>query len=204
VVTRHVKVAAAISFDTGSAWGDIGSYPSRTHFGRGSLRTQYGGAPCPQPAPYPTCVSTLTWGAAAPSAVTLAGGWTRRHGKKHGTLTAQRLTFLTTPAEANRIDLVTTSAPAPALTDSHGNATLAVTTFGGRAVGSATLASTTAEHPYRVTCDTKHHHDLQTTWSDASYTNGSTPLVVHEQIEGKLTVPDSASDGSVERNTRQD
>ncbi len=201
VVTRHVKIAAAMSFDTSSAWGSVGSYPAKTHFGRGTLRTQYGGAPCPAPAEFTTCVTNVTWGAQG-TPLTLTGGWTRRHGKKHGTITGERVVSLSTPADADRIDLVTLPAPLPKLTDVGGIPTLAVTTSGGQSVGSATLASTTAEHPSKVTCNSTHHHDLQTTWTSASYTNGTTPLAVHEQIEGTLTLPDSATDGYIQRNTR--
>jgi len=201
VITRHVKVAAAMSFDTASAWGSVGSYPGTTSFGRGTLRTQYGGAPCPAPAEFTTCLTNVTWSAQG-SPLTLTGGWRLRHGKKHGTLTGERVVALSTPAEADRIDLVTMPAPLPALTDVHGIPALAVTTSGAGSVGSATLASTTAEHPSRVTCNSTHHHDLQTTWTSGSYTNGTTPLTLSEQIEGALTLPDSATDGFIQRNTR--
>ncbi|HTW18757.1 MAG TPA: hypothetical protein VME70_00925 [Mycobacteriales bacterium] len=201
VVTRHVKVAAALSFVTGTSWGDLGSFPSKTHFGRGTLRTQYGGAPCPRPSPFVPCMSNLSWNSSQ-SPVTIAGGWTMRKGKKHGEVSGVRLALLSTPAEAIRTDTVVTTAPAPAYSDSGGIPTVAVTTYGGQAAGSATLTSTTVEHPGKVTCDSKHHHDRQTTWSTASYTNGTTPLTLHEQIEGPMTLPDSSSDGYIQRNTR--
>ena len=63
-------------------------------------------------------------------------------------------------------------------------------------------SSTAAAHPDKVTCDTKHHHDLQTTWTTASYTNGTTPLTLHEEIEGAMTLPDSTNDGFIQRNSR--
>jgi hypothetical protein len=201
VVTQHVTITARMSLKTGTAWGSAGGYPAKTHVGRGTLRTQYGGAPCPPPAPFTSCVASVSWSAGT-APVTLSGGWTRRHGMKLGQITATRLTFLSTPTEATRIDSVTTTAPSPTLVDSAGLPTMTVTTSGGRATGSASLTSTTVENPSKVTCDSTHHHDLQTTWLTASFTNGTKPLTVHEQVEGAMTVANTTTDGYIQRNTR--
>jgi hypothetical protein len=124
--------------------------------------------------------------------------WTASHGnlgllgldvaakgkKAVGHIQGNRLTTLPTPAHAFRFDTVTVKAPAPTLATSGGTTTLKATSAGGIATGSATLTSTGHSH-FNEDCATG--QTVGTEWN-AHYAADSTPLTLHEQIFGPMTI----------------
>jgi hypothetical protein len=210
VVTQPLTIHVALFFDTNStgthSWGQLGTAVHLVTYDRhGSLRTQYGGAPCPPIARFDPCQTNVAWNAdhGMSAFTTLSGGWTLSHGTKRGQIVGSRQVLLTSPSEAYRYDSVTAKAPVPTLTVSHGKPTLLVTTSGTVATGSARLTSSHARKPQKLRCTKAHssaHHEKQTFWVTASFKNGPVPLRLHEQIEGRISVPNSAS-ATIDRNT---
>jgi hypothetical protein len=206
LVTRRIKINATLSVDTQSSWGKVGSLSHVTHFGtHGILSRQFGGGDCPPPPKYEPCATNVDWSAnqgSVTGTLTLSGGWTKVHGKKRGQIIGSRLSFLTTPAEANRTDTVVVRTPAPKLKVKHGKPNLLVKTSGGGATGSARLKSSVTATPQTVRCTSKHHHETLESWSTASFSNGSRQLAVHEKIEGLLVLPNLKKATFVSRSTQ--
>jgi hypothetical protein len=191
VVRRRLSVAGTVSFDThAAAWGSVGGIHHHFRFGtHGGIRTQYGGGNCLSGAP-PKCDTGVQWFASSGDTITADGGWSTVHGHRRGHLEMQRLVLMNTPDEANRSDTVRVSAPAPALSVHAGLPTLVVDTSGHGATGSA-----------QRKCS-KTHHEKVTNWDTAALSNGDHALTLHEQIEGPLTVANTATDGSITKSTQ--
>jgi hypothetical protein len=130
------------------------------------------------------CQAGVSW-TASHGNLDLNGVDVAAKGKKAvGHIEGNRLTKLSTPAHALRFDTVLVKAPAPTLATSGGTTTLNATSAGGIATGSATLTSTGHSH-FSQDCVTG--QTVGTEWN-ANYAADSTPLTLHEQIFGPMTI----------------
>jgi hypothetical protein len=139
---------------------------------------------------YPPCVSGISW-LATKGNLTLSGSAVAPKGKSPvSTLDANRLVQITSPAQAIRVDDVTTPAPAPTLSKLNGHKTLSVTTNStGPADGDAALAST-GKSPYANGCGGG--EEKGALWN-AAYATADLPLTFSEDIFGPLSISSSKS-----------
>jgi hypothetical protein len=194
VKSRPLNVVTSVFFDTQTAgWGKVGTktHPFVTTVAS-RLRTQYGGAQCPKPKPT-RCLSEVTWGAADPATFVDIEGRGIHH---TGSIDASQFVSLTTPSEASRTDNVTVSAPRPVLIVASGKPTLKVKSHGGLVTGSATLSSSVSADVAKIPCRHK-GTEKQRGWTDVAFANGPSPLTIHEQIEGPLSMADNSTAGSI-------
>ena len=191
VTTRPVRVAGTFFFNTNSAgahkWGTVGSATTTFTFSTGSdvvTTFGYGLGACAPPYSVP-CTSGVSWDAANSSySVDLYGGSTS---KTTGFIDGTRLVKLTTPTGATRYDSSYVTSPAPKLTPGAAGAASVAVTSTAAASGSATLNSTKRGTTYTEPCGAGSTETVKS-WTPATFTNGTPPLSVPEQIFGAISL----------------
>jgi hypothetical protein len=190
-LTKPVRLSGTFFFNTNSGgphkWGTVGSATTKFTFTAGStVETTYGlgAVACAPPYSYP-CTSGVTWDAANSSySISLYGAATSA---TSGYVDGTRLVKLTTPTGATRYDYAYVTSPAPKLTLLAAGAASVAVTSTAAASGSATLHSTKPATSYTSPCGSGMSEHVKD-WSPATFTNGTPPLSVPEQIFGVISL----------------
>jgi len=178
-----------------NAWGTVGSKAKNTKFtfsATNTLTTTYvnsnPGACLPDFSNLP-CASSLFW-QSGNDAASLSGVKVGTHGE----IFASRTADIATPAGTKRIDEAFGTSKKLVLNTSGTAASLSVT-HDTNSKGSAKLSAKKHGKPYSTDCKKsgKSRVETATTWSNAKYKNGSTPLAVKAQIYGAIKVADNTS-----------
>jgi hypothetical protein len=195
--TRHLSLSGTLLLNTRSsgkhAWGKVGSAHRRLHFSTHSKVTWVKPASfdCSNIAPTFPCRSMLLWMASGDSS---AEDFQLMAGENHagGSLVAGlRSVPLAKPAGATRSDTNSASdSSRVTLTDNGGSVTMAAA-FGQ---GTATMTSDVPESTVVQKCTTGTKKISVEFWP-GTYTNGTPPLSVPEQVFGALSVPDGSAAG---------
>jgi hypothetical protein len=202
-VTQPVKVRGEFSFDTHSKgkhrWGMVGGTSKRTFAGDSVVVYQLGTfEQCHQPPP--ACVTQVSWSASKQSSQTnqmsVSGTIQKVGGVMVKTIVATRDTSLAKPAQSVRVDSLQLPDSHMSFVVSGGLASVHIG-HSGAVTGSARLVSTIAGSSFPGKCGKKKTQHTKS-WV-AHYKNGTTPLTVHEQIEGIFRLPNLT--GSIDRQT---
>jgi hypothetical protein len=173
-INHRVGITGRVRLRTHSAWG---TYSGRLSLRHGLLQAGHGQDVEEGCARIP-CRGGVSW--TVSQGLTSIDGLTTRSG---GRLMASRLTRLSLPRHASRLDLVTIATPRPRLS---GGAlpSLSVHPTARGVTGGAKLRAT-ASSPYRQDCASGQLRGHQ--WA-ATFSQGSPPLTFHEHVFGPLTV----------------
>lgn len=196
--TQNVTVAGTFFFDTMStgknAWGTVGKDSKGFTFAAtNTVTTTYvnvNPAAClPDFANLP-CSASLFWQSAPNDDLSLSGA----KAGKHGSIFASRTTDLNAPVDAKRIDEAYGTSGKLVLGTSGRAASLSVRAR-SNSKGSAKLSAKKHGKPFSVNCKKSGKSRVQTstTWSNARFHNGGTPLAVKAQIFGAIKVPNNGS-----------
>jgi hypothetical protein len=184
---QQVTVNGTFAFATHTAWGTVGSRAPRSFTGT-SILTIADPSDKLCGSTLPPCVVTSVW--EAHNIASDLKGFTQFVGTSTtvGTTTtssllATRLSYLATPSGATRTDSTTLAVPNPTFVFADPSATVDVESGGVDMTGSARLAGTSENPGTPLACGDGQHRTTNSQWL-ATYTNGSVPLTVHEQVEG--------------------
>lgn len=204
-VSQAVTVHGALSFNSKTkgkkGWGKVGGSDKHTLSGKSHVYYQTGAFACCGGGFTNPCSAGVEWNASTQVGTKETQMFGSLNGS-HGFLEVSRNASLKKPKGAIRTDAMNVPDNNVSFASHGGNATLSIGAT-KHVTGSAKLASTSAGTSYPSTCG-KHHKTMTTTTWQAPYMNGSSPLKVHEQIEGALALPDipvSANSTSLSKTT---
>jgi hypothetical protein len=189
-VTQPVTVKGVVSFDTRSTgkhrWGKVGSKKKRTFSGKSAVTYETGTFDSCGGSGYVTpCQASVEWSAYRQGSginETGVSGTFSGNGKSNPVLFAFRNVSLKKPKGATREDTLTARDKKMTFSMSGGKATVKVGAAGPIS-GSATLSSPKVGQSFGNPCGSAGKTETTTSWV-VPFTNGKSPLTVHEQIEG--------------------
>lgn len=180
--TRNVTVSGTVFFDTGSAWGKVGSKTKSLKF-RTTHQVYFSyDVTCP-PVDYPdACYASLSWSSSHSTAKTYSYLSATKQGSSTS-IYAYRTTQLSKPAGASRIDAAWGAGGAPVLTVApDGSAKLKIHGVKGSGTLTDPNPGSTSDDP----CDTGTQQ--LTNWWSGTVTNDAKRIKVPAQVFGAFTV----------------
>jgi hypothetical protein len=201
-----VAVAGALVFKTHSTganrWGSVSTSTARTFTGHSTVAVAIPADKLCQSL-LPPCVTTTHWEAHniandLRGYTQLVGDATTVNGVSRSTLTGNRLTYLSSPANATRTDVTTIDVPAPALTTGTGTARIAVGPHQPDPTGSAQLSGSSEDQMPALACGAAGPNGPRTVRTDwaATYRNGTPRLTISQQIEGAFHLANVAGESN--------
>ncbi|HTW20895.1 MAG TPA: hypothetical protein VME70_11875 [Mycobacteriales bacterium] len=189
-----VKVKGSLTFDTRSGKHGWGKVHASHLSGKTVIYYETGDQTTCNPGGFTLeCGSGISWNAShsigtTDGDVAFSGSIDTVKGKTVKTFYASRTTTLSKPKGSTRGDTTYVTKSNSTLTIDKANDATLVVKGTGPVTGSVTMASPAAGSASPPQACGKGKHEVFTNWQ-VTYTNGKSPLAVHEQIEGTYKLP---------------